>query len=169
MKNLTSFSKVNLFGATLSFIMIGVALLIQLIYKLEPCPLCITQRIIFIAIGFIFIFFLLLKHSFLTRITHLLLLATASIAGIIFSGRHIMIQEKWINVPAECGIDLDYMFENFPLTQAMNLLFKGTGDCSSIDWSFVGITLPQLALIGYLFFLAIAIITFLKIKKIEHT
>jgi disulfide bond formation protein DsbB len=61
------------------------------------------------------------------------------------------------------------MFENFPLTQAMNLLFKGTGDCSSIDWSFIGITLPQLALIGYLFFLTIAIITFLKIKKIEHT
>ena len=165
MKNLTSFSKVNLFGAILSFIMIGVALLIQLIYKLEPCPLCITQRIIFIAIGFIFLFFLFLKHSFLTRISHLLILASASTAGIIFSGRHIMIQENWITVPAECGIDLDYMFENFPLTQAMNLLFKGTGDCSSIDWSFIGITFPQLALMGYLIFLTIAIITFLKIKQ----
>ena len=165
MKNLTSFSKVNLFGVILSFTMIGLALLIQLIYKLDPCPLCITQRIIFIGIGVIFIFFIFFKHSFLIRIAHLLTLATASIAGIIFSGRHIMIQEKLITVPAECGIDLDYMFENFPLTQAMNLLFKGTGDCSNIDWSFIGITLPQYALMGYLIFLTIAIITFLKIKK----
>ena len=166
MKNLTSFTKVNLLGAILSFIMIGAALLIQLIYELEPCPLCITQRIIFIVIGFIFVFFLLLKHNFITRIAHLLMLATASITGIVFSVRHIMIQEKWITVPAECGIDLNYMFENFPLTQAMNLLFKGTGDCSNIDWNFIGITLPQLALMGYLLFLTIAIITFLKIKKI---
>ena len=146
--------------------MIGAALLIQLIYELEPCPLCITQRIIFIVIGFIFVFFLLLKHNFITRIAHLLMLATASITGIVFSVRHIMIQEKWITVPAECGIDLNYMFENFPLTQAMNLLFKGTGDCSNIDWNFIGIPLPQLALMGYLLFLTIAIITFLKIKKI---
>ena len=166
MKNLTSFTKVNLLGAILSFIMIGAALLIQLIYELEPCPLCITQRIIFIVIGFIFVFFLLLKHNFIPRIAHLLMLATASITGIVFSARHIMIQEKWITVPAECGIDLNYMFENFPLTQAMNLLFKGTGDCSNIDWNFIGITLPQLALMGYLLFLTIAIITFLKIKKI---
>ena len=84
MKNLTSFTKVNLLGAILSFIMIGAALLIQLIYELEPCPLCITQRIIFIVIGFIFVFFLLLKHNFITRIAHLLILATASITGIVF-------------------------------------------------------------------------------------
>jgi protein dithiol:quinone oxidoreductase len=164
MKNLTTFSKVNLFGAILSFVMIGAALLIQLIYQLEPCPLCITQRIIFIVIGLIFVFFLFFKHNPLTRIIHLLMLGTVSIAGVIFSVRHIMIQEKWITVPAECGIDLDYMFENFPLTQAMNLLFKGTGDCSTIDWSFIGITLPQLALMGYLLFLTIAFITFLKVK-----
>ena len=164
MKNLTTFTKVNLFGAILSFIMIGAALLIQLIYQLEPCPLCITQRIIFIIIGLIFVFFLFLKHNPLTRIIHLLLLGTASIAGVIFSVRHIMIQEKWIAIPAECGIDLEYMFENFPLSQAMNLLFKGTGDCSSIEWSFIGITLPQLALMGYLLFLTIAFITFLKVK-----
>ncbi|MDG2252639.1 MAG: disulfide bond formation protein B [Methylophilaceae bacterium] len=164
MKNLTTFSKVNLFGAILSSIMIGAALLIQLIYQLEPCPLCITQRIIFIIISLTFVSFLFFKHNSLTRIIHLLMLGTGSIAGVIFSVRHIMIQEKWIAIPAECGIDLEYMFENFPLSQAMNLLFKGSGDCSSIDWNFIGITLPQLALMGYLLFLITAIITFLKVK-----
>jgi protein dithiol:quinone oxidoreductase len=93
------------------------------------------------------------------------MLFIATIVGIIFSGKHILIQAKWITVPAECGIDLDYMFENFPLSQAINLLFKGTGDCSTIDWNFFGITLPQLAFLGYLFIMVLAIITFLKIRQ----
>ena len=165
MKNLSPFFKVNLFGAIISLLMIGSAISIQLIYQLEPCPLCITQRIIFIVIGFIFTLFLFIKPNPLSRILHLLMLFTATIVGIIFSGKHILIQAKWITVPAECGIDLDYMFENFPLSQAINLLFKGTGDCSTIDWNFFGITLPQLAFLGYLFIRVLVIITFLKIRQ----
>jgi disulfide bond formation protein DsbB len=67
-------------------------------------------------------------------------------------------------VPAECGIDLDYMFENFPLTEAFSLLFKGTGDCSEIDWLFLGLTLPQLALIAYIVFSIITLYIFKKIN-----
>ena len=56
------------------------------------------------------------------------------------------------------------MFENFPLTEAFSLLFKGTGDCSEIDWLFLGLTLPQLALIAYIMF---GILTFYIYKKIK--
>jgi disulfide bond formation protein DsbB len=56
------------------------------------------------------------------------------------------------------------MFENFPLTKAFSLLFKGAGDCSEIDWSFLGITLPQLALIAYIMF---GMLTFYIYKKIK--
>ena len=57
------------------------------------------------------------------------------------------------------------MFENFPLTEAVNLLFKGTGDCSEIDWTFFGMTLPQMALLGYLFFITYTIYIFLKVEQ----
>jgi disulfide bond formation protein DsbB len=83
----------------------------------------------------------------------------------VFAIRHIMIQSKWITVPAECGIDLDYMFENFPLIEAFSLLFKGTGDCSEIDWLFLGLTLPQLALIAYIMFGIITLYIYKKINK----
>ncbi len=76
-----------------------------------------------------------------------------------------MIQNKWIVVPAECGIDLNYMFENFPLTEAFSLLFKGTGDCSEIDWVFLGFTLPQLALIAYIMFGIMTLYIYNKINK----
>jgi disulfide bond formation protein DsbB len=56
------------------------------------------------------------------------------------------------------------MFENFPLTEAFDLLFQGTGDCSQIDWTLLGVTLPQMAFLGYLFFMMYALLIFKKIR-----
>ena len=164
MQNFLTFKKINLFGSLLAFILVGLAVVIQTQFNLEPCPLCVSQRIVFILIGFLFLLFSFFNPSQLIRFIHLISLLIANIVGMIFAIRHIMIQSKWITVPAECGIDLDYMFENFPLIEAFSLLFKGTGDCSEIDWLFLGLTLPQLALIAYIMF---GIITFYIYKKIN--
>jgi disulfide bond formation protein DsbB len=53
---------------------------------------------------------------------------------------------------ADCGVGFDYMFENFPLEKALKLVFKGTGDCAAIDWTFLGLTIPQLSLIAFVGF-----------------
>ena len=160
-----TFKRSNIYAAILSFLMILAALWIQLTYQLEPCPLCITQRIIFIVLGLLFVFFVWLPLNFFVRIIYLLAIGITSIVGLIFSARHVLIQQKYITVPAECGIDLDYMFENFPLMEAFNLLFQGTGDCSKVDWTFYGLSLPMMAFLGYLFFLIYALFIFKKIKK----
>jgi len=160
-----TFKRSNIYAALLSFLMIVAALWIQLTYQLDPCPLCITQRIIFIVLGLLFVFFVWLPLNFFVRIIYLLAIGITSIVGLIFSVRHVLIQQKYITVPAECGIDLDYMFENFPLIEAFNLLFQGTGDCSKVDWTFYGLSLPMMAFLGYLFFLIYALFIFKKIKK----
>ena len=164
MQNFLSFKKINLFGSLLAFILVGLAVAIQAQFNLEPCPLCVTQRIVFIVIGCLFLLFSFFSPNQFIRFTHLTSLLITNIVGMVFAIKHILIQSKWIIVPAECGIDLDYMFENFPLTEAFSLLFKGAGDCSEIDWSFLGITLPQLALIAYIMF---GILTFYIYKKIN--
>jgi disulfide bond formation protein DsbB len=165
MNFVTSFKQANFLGAIIAFIMIISALAIQLTFNLEPCPLCITQRIIFIVIGALFILFALLpSNNAYIKLSHLISILAAGLVGVIFSIRHILIQAKIIEIPAECGIDLDYMFKNFPFTEAVNLLFKGTGDCSQIDWTFFGITLPQMALLGYIFFITYTIYIYLKVK-----
>ena len=165
MQNFLTFKRINLFGSLLAFILVVVAVAIQTQFNLEPCPLCVSQRIVFIVIGFLFFLFSFLKPNQLIKFIHVLTLLTANIVGIVFAIRHIMIQSKWITVPAECGIDLDYMFENFPLTEAFSLLFKGTGDCSEIDWLFLGLTLPQLALIAYIMFVIFTLYIYNKINK----
>jgi disulfide bond formation protein DsbB len=164
MQNFLTFKKINLFGSLLAFILVGLAVAIQTQFNLEPCPLCVTQRIVFIVIGCLFLLFSFIKPNQLIRFIHLTSLLITNIVGIVFASKHILIQSKWITVPAECGIDLDYMFENFPLTEAFSLLFKGTGDCSEIDWLFLGLTLPQLALIAYIMF---GMLTFYIYKKIK--
>ena len=165
MNYVTSFRQANILGAIMAFVMIISALAIQLTFNLEPCPLCITQRIIFIVIGALFILFALLpSNNKYIKLSHLISILGAGLVGVIFSIRHILIQAKIIEIPAECGIDLDYMFENFPLTEAVNLLFKGTGDCSEIDWTLFGVTLPQMALLGYIFFITYTIYIYLKVK-----
>jgi disulfide bond formation protein DsbB len=165
MQNFLTFKKINLFGSLLAFILVGLAVAIQTQFNLEPCPLCVTQRIVFIVIGCLFLLFSFINPNQLIRFIHLMSLLIANIVGIVFASKHILIQSKWITVPAECGIDLDYMFENFPLTEAFSLLFKGTGDCSEIDWLFLGLTLPQLAFIAYIMFSILTLYIYKKINK----
>tara|TARA_B100001250_G_C19608756_1_gene703955 strand:- start:309 stop:806 length:498 start_codon:yes stop_codon:yes gene_type:complete len=165
MQNFLTFKRINLLGSFIAFALVGLAVVIQTQFNLEPCPLCVSQRIVFIVIGFLCLIFSFLKPNQLIRFMHISSLLITNIIGIIFSIRHIMIQNKWIVVPAECGIDLNYMFENFPLTEAFSLLFKGTGDCSEIDWVFLGFTLPQLALIAYIMFGIMTLYIYNKINK----
>ena len=165
MQNYLTFKRINLFGSLLAFILVGIAVAIQTQFNLEPCPLCVTQRIVFIVIGCLFLVFSFLKPNQVIKIVHFVSISITNIVGIVFAVKHILIQSKWIIVPAECGIDLNYMFENFPLTEAFSLLFQGTGDCSEIDWLFLGLTLPQLALIAYIMFSILTFYIYKKIKK----
>ena len=143
-----------------AYFLVALALVVQKKYNLEPCPLCITQRIIFMVLGLLFLINAFIRPSDLIKKISLTFLSVTSIIGMVFSFKHILIQSKVIDVPSECGVDLNYMFENFPFSKALNLLFKGTGDCSHIDWTFLGLTIPELALIGFILFFVYSVLLF---------
>jgi len=143
-----------------AYFLVALALVVQKKYNLEPCPLCITQRIIFMVLGLLFLINAFIRPSDLIKKISLTFLSVTSIIGMVFSFKHILIQSKAIDVPSECGVDLNYMFENFPFSKALDLLFKGTGDCSHIDWTFLGLTIPELALIGFILFFVYSVLLF---------
>ncbi len=60
------------------------------------------------------------------------------------------IQANPEKVMAECGAGFDYIFETFPLKKALDLVFKGTGECSAMDWTMFGLTIPQLSLVAFI-------------------
>ncbi|MEK9826332.1 MAG: disulfide bond formation protein B [Methylotenera sp.] len=126
---------------------VGLALWIQTRYNLEPCPLCISQRIVLMSLGVLFLVAALLG-KFPKFFAVLQVLTALGGAGVAI--RHWWIQAHKESMIADCGVGFDYMFENFPLEKALTLVFRGTGDCAAIDWTFLGLTIPQMALITFI-------------------
>jgi disulfide bond formation protein DsbB len=138
-----------LLGFVASFGLVAFALYIQQKHNLEPCPLCISQRIAFMALGVIFLLAALHNPGRVGRRIYGLLQFAAAATGIGIAARHIWIQANPDKVMAECGVGFDYLFESFPMRRALELVFKGTGECSSIDWTWLGMTIPQLSLVAF--------------------
>jgi len=139
-----------LLGFVASFSLVALALVIQTKFKLEPCPLCISQRTVFIGLGILFVIAAIVnpKQTLVRNILALLQVLTA-LGGAGVAVRHWYLQANRESLIADCGVGFDYMFENFPLQKALTLIFRGTGDCAAIEWTFVGLTLPQLSLIAF--------------------
>ncbi len=153
-----------LFGFVSCFLIVGLALIIQTKYNLDPCPLCISQRMIFMSLGVFFLIaaFIPTRTIISKLLTGLQVITALGGAGVAM--RHWYLQANKESMIADCGVGFDYMFDNFPLEKALKLVFRGTGDCAAIDWTFLGLTLPQLGLISYIVF-AIYAVYLLKINK----
>ena len=143
-----------LIGFVACFGLVGLALWIQTQYHLEPCPLCISQRIVFMGLGVLFLAAALIP-KFPRFFAVIQLLSALGGAGVAI--RHWWIQAHRESMVADCGVGFDYMFENFPLKKALTLVFRGTGDCAAIDWTFLGLTIPQLSLIAFIGFAIFAV------------
>lgn len=137
-------------GFLVSFGIVGLGLFLQQKYNLEPCPLCIFQRMAFMAMGLLFLVSALHNPASLGRKVYGVLHLAAAFTGIGIAIRHTWIQANPEKVFAECGAGFDYIFETFPLKKALDLVFKGTGECSTIDWTLFGLTIPQLSLIAFI-------------------
>jgi protein dithiol:quinone oxidoreductase len=151
-----------LMGFAACFGTVILALVIQTIYKLEPCPLCITQRMFFMGLGVLFLIAAFVKPASIYAKFLTLLQVLTAMGGSGWAIRHWWLQAHKGEIIADCGVGFDYMFDNFPLEKMFKLIFKGTGDCAAIDWTFLGLTLPQLALISFIAFGIYAVYLFKK-------
>ena len=152
MKKLFTGKSGYLIGFVACFGIVILALVIQTQYNLEPCPLCITQRLFFMGLGVLFLIGAFVKPASLLQKIFAALQVLTTLGGAGWAVRHWYLQANKESMIADCGVGFDYMFENFPLEKMFKLIFKGTGDCAAIDWTFLGLTLPQLALISFVGF-----------------
>ena len=149
LKNVLSGKSGYILGGIGCFATVALALVIQTKYNLEPCPLCITQRMFFMGLGVLFLIGAFIKPASMLQKTFTVLQVATALGGAGWAIRHWYLQAHKGEIIADCGVGFDYMFENFPLKKMFTLIFKGTGDCAAIDWTFLGLTLPQLALITF--------------------
>lgn len=136
-------------GFLVSFGLVALALYLQQAYNLEPCPMCIFQRIAFMVLGVLFLVAAIHNPQAAAKKVYGALQFITAVVGAGIAARHIWIQANPDKVMSECGAGFDYVYETLPFRDFLNWVFKGTGECSAIDWTFLGLTIPQLSLIAF--------------------
>ncbi len=144
-----------------SLIGMAFALYLEHVQGLEPCPLCIFQRIGLIAFG---VFSLLafvhnptsnkLKRAY-TLVAGLGVLWSAGVAA-----RHVWLQNLPPDEVPSCGPGLDYLLDALPLKSVFEQVLSGSGECAKIDWTLLGVSLPVWS------FLLFAILVLLSIWQL---
>jgi disulfide bond formation protein DsbB len=136
--------------------LIALALYLQEQEGLEPCPMCILQRYAFILIGVVALVGAMHGPKGLALKVYGALVALLSAAGGGVAIRHSWLQH-FPPKTETCGADLDFLMGNFPLSQALPKVFAGTGSCSKVDWTLLGLSIPEWALVWFVAFAALAV------------
>ena len=132
--------------AVVSLGLIGAALLLQHFVGLDPCPLCIFQRIAYFAVAV----FALLAASLSPRASSRwwgALALLSALTGVGIAGWHVWLQLNPQGM--SCGPGLATMLESFPLTEVLPKVFRGSGDCSESAWTLLGLTIAEWSLLWF--------------------
>ncbi len=121
---------------------LGVALFSQYVLELQPCHLCIFQRVTVAAMGLAFLLAALHSSGRLRGAIYAGLIGITGLATLATAGRHVWIQMQPPGSIASCGADLDFMLEIFPLTEVILKVFKAGGECAKVDFTLLGLSIP---------------------------
>lgn len=163
---MTSISNRNIF--LLVFLscasLLGAAYYFEYVLYLDPCPLCMMQRIAVLLVGLVALVGFFFKTDFAHVVTNVLM-GLAAVFGISVAGRHIWIQ----NLPADqvptCGPSLEYMVDTLPWAEVLTIMLRGNGNCAELSWSFLGLSMPMWVLVWFVGYLLLACALIVRIKR----
>ena len=140
------------------------ALYLQHAKGLEPCPLCILQRYAFVVCGVIALIAALHGPGRIGAWVYGFLLVLAAGTGAGIAGRQTWLQH---NPPKalDCGPDLAYMIDSFPLGEILPKIFKGEGDCAKVVWKFLGLSIPEWALLWFIAIIVAAVLAVVTSRR----
>jgi len=139
---------INLAAFVACAAMIGYALYSQHVNGLDPCPLCVFQRVAVIGLGLIFLLAALQNPARTGSRIYAWLLVLVAASGAAVSSRHVWLQSLPPDQVPACGPGLNYMLDVFPLRDALSMIFKGSGECAEIHWTLLGLSMPAWVLIS---------------------
>lgn len=144
------------------------ALHVEYVDFLMPCNLCILQRVVFIAIGMLFLLASLKPVKYIGRKLFGVLLLISCGIGIAIAGRHVWLQSLPPELVPDCGPSLQMMMENTSVWSAVSSVLSASGSCAEIQWQFWGLSMPTWTLICFIgLFIYTLLWMFLKIKNTE--
>lgn len=144
--------------------LIAYALWLQHASHLEPCPMCILQRYAFVVVGFIALAAAIQNPGRIGMRIYAVLMALAAIAGGGVAAWQSWLQHHPPKI-ADCGPGLEVIIGEFPLSEALPMIFRGAGDCSKVDWTFLGLSIAEWALICFVGIVVTAVIVWIRAAR----
>ena len=142
--------------------LLGFGYYLQFVEGLEPCPLCIFQRIAFIFIIIVAFFGFIHGPIGKWRYGYSGLILTSAITGAVIAGRQVWLQHLPPESVPSCGPGLDFILDVFPLSEALRMVFTGSGECAEVDWTFIGFSIAEWSLLWFILFAISALLHLLK-------
>lgn len=142
----------------------GFAYLLQYGYDLEPCSMCMLQRIAMVSLGIFFLIAFIHNPSKTGLRIYGTLQLLAATAGEVLAGRHVWLQHLPEDKVPACGPNWDFMVDEFPIMEIIATIMKGAGECAEISWELMGLSIPEQLLIGFSLLWLLALMILLQPK-----
>ncbi|MGR8918741.1 MAG: disulfide bond formation protein B [Gammaproteobacteria bacterium] len=113
---------------------------------LEPCPMCIFQRLCFMAVAAVCLAGA--AHGPARRGVYVYggLTIGAAATGAAIAARQVWLQHLPEDQVPECGPGLEFMLEMYPIAEVIRTALRGTGECAAVDWTFLGGSIAEWSL-----------------------
>jgi len=138
----------NLFGFIACAGLLAYAYFAQYVLHLDPCPLCIFQRVGIFALGVVFLIAAAHGPKGAGRRVYAGFIAAAALATAGVAARQLYIQHLPPGAVPSCGASLNFMLQVLPLKTVLTKVLSGSGECAKIDWRFLGLAMPAWVLIS---------------------
>ncbi|MEE9552600.1 MAG: disulfide bond formation protein B [Gammaproteobacteria bacterium] len=145
--------------------LLGFGLYLEHVKGLEPCPLCVFQRVAYIAIAIISLIATIHGPGKIFTWIYSSLIDIAALCGAGVAGRQIWLQHLPADQVPECGPGLEYMLEAFPLGEALNMILSGSGECAEVQWRFIGLSIAEWSLFCFVIFIILSLTSILYAKR----
>ena len=130
--------------------LMGGALTLQHVVGLEPCPLCISQRIVVISIALVTLVAAIHNPQSRGMRNYGRFVFFLGLFGIGLAVRQLYLQNLPAGEAPACMPGLDYLVDVLPLNELLYVMFSGTGDCAEVQWHFLGLTIPGWTLVSFI-------------------
>ena len=161
--NLPNNQTISLSAAAVCAGLIAVAILyFQNYLGLEPCYLCMTQRVFVIAVGVIFLATGLHNPAATGQKIYAGLATLTALGGSFFSIKQLWLQGLPEDQVPACGPPVDYLFDAFSVSEAISMLLRGDGNCAEVQWQLLGISMPGWVLVSFIALAGVGLLQLLR-------
>ncbi len=126
------------------------ALYMQHVEFLDPCPLCIFQRMAYLVAALLALPGMVLHSRAWIVKTLLMGYGLAALLGAGIAAWHVRLQNLPPESVPDCGPGLEYLLDTLPLWHVLQQVFQGSGECAEISWVFLGLSMPAWSLVMFL-------------------